>query len=804
MEKSRDQLIQELEELKCHVSQFAEKGAELKKTENKLRENQNRLVKAQRVARMSFWNWNLQTDEILLSDELYHMYALKPEEVATMPELINKTVYPDDIAFVRENLDLAKQDIQKFDIDHRVVHPNGSIIWVHTQAELTFDNECKPKTLLGTLVDITNRKRAEESLLLEKNKAQQYLDIAGVMLVAINDKEHVTLINRKGCEILGYAEEEIIGENWFDLVLPEALRHEIKRVYHELLSGNIEPVEYYKNPVLTKTGKQRTILWHNTVLKNDAGEINGILGSGEDITNRKKAEEALQNSELKYRALVENANDAIFVVQDGFVKLSNHKSEELSGYGQDELRKLFFPDAIHPEDRDMVLKNYEMRLKGEQIENVYPFRIITKNGDEKWGEINAGRIEWENKPAVLCCIRDISLQKELETQFYHAQKMEAIGILAGGIAHDFNNLLTSILGNISLAQDLLEKDHPIRKDLEEVEKAGNKAASLTRKLLTFSRKQMISPEVINLNDLINQSDKMLKRFLSEDIDLQNHLAQDLFHIKADSQQIEHVLINLVVNANEAMPQGGRLIIQTENVDLDTYYLNAHGVNGPPGDYVRISLSDTGKGMDGKTLAHIFDPFFTTKPTGIATGLGLSTAHGIVKRSNGFIRVYSEVGLGTTFKIYLPRFKENKNTSELKIALKIAPEGSETILIAEDNDMILKLASKILGSLGYRVLLAKTGEEALKIGDNFNEPIDLLLTDVIMPGINGIELAQVLKLHRNETRILFMSGYTGSKIIHDNILDLNMAFITKPFTKNALSQKVRQVLDESEVKLEAAV
>jgi CheY-like chemotaxis protein len=374
-----------------------------------------------------------------------------------------------------------------------------------------------------------------------------------------------------------------------------------------------------------------------------------------------------------------------------------------------------------------------------------------------------------------------------------SQKLEAIGQLAGGVAHDFNNLLTAINGYSSLALQRLDDNHPIRSYLEEVKKAGDRAANLTRQLLAFGRKQMLQPLALNLNDVVADMSKMLRRLIGEDIQFTAKFDPELMRIKADPGQIEQVLVNLVVNARDAMPQGGQLTIETANIEVDREYAGKH-FGAPPGSYVMLAVSDTGVGMDEDTKARIFEPFFTTKEKGKGTGLGLSTVYGIIKQSGGNIWVYSEPGRGSSFKVYLQQFEAATGATEKATVEPVAQGGSETILLVEDEDVVRGLARKILEQSGYRVLDARNGTEAIRISREHAEAIQLLLTDVVMPEISGKEIAERLTVLRPTIRVLYMSGYTDEAIVHHGVIDANVEFIQKPFTPMALVRKVRAVLD----------
>ena len=517
--------------------------------------------------------------------------------------------------------------------------------------------------------DTSERRQTDEMIRKERDRAQQYLDIVDVILLALDLKGRITLINRKDCSTLGWKEHELLGRDWVDTCLPAKIRDDLRRSFHNLIAGDLS---YIENTVLTKSGSERMIGWRNTLMRDGAGNITGALSSGEDITER----------------------------------------------------------------------------------------------------------------------------KHLEQQLRKSQKMEAIGQLAGGIAHDFNNLLGVILGYSEILLESTQLDIKSHSQCEEIQKAGERAASLTRQLLVFSRQQVLAPNILNLNAVLVETEKMLRRLIGEHIDLRTTLDPMLGAVKADPGQIGQVIMNLVVNARDAMPEGGKLFIETSNAELDDGYALRH----PPlsaGRYVVLAVSDSGIGMDEETQTHIFEPFFTTKEIGKGTGLGLSTVYGVVNQSGGFVWVYSELGHGSVFKIYLPTVDESVQLARPK---KLAPQllrGTETVLLVEDEESVRTLTRSLVEEAGYQVIEARSGTDALEVTASYSGPIHLLLTDVVMPGMNGPDLAERLAVTHPNMKALCMSGYTGTFANLNGLVDRCVRLIEKPFSREILLRMVREVL-ESEV------
>jgi len=532
-------------------------------------------------------------------------------------------------------------------------------------------------------------------------------------------------------------------------------------------------------------------------------QIAGAIANALLFAERKRAEEALKKSEAKFQGLFDEAPVGYHEVDiEGRITRVNRTELEMLGYTAEEMLGEFLWKFNAEEEisRQIIMAKISGTIPyGRAFERIYR----KKNGttlpvliEDRLLQNEDGRII-----GIRSTIQDITERKQteeekasLQEQLRQSQKMEAIGQLAGGIAHDFNNLLTVIKGYSQLSLYDLKESDPLKGNIEEIQKASQRAADLTRQLLAFSRRQILEFKVLGLNTILRDLDKILHRVISEDIELVTLLADDLGRVKTDPGQVEQVIMNLVVNARDAMPSGGKLTIETADVELDEAYARAH-VAVTPGRYVMLSVSDTGVGMTPEVRDRVFEPFFTTKEKGKGTGLGLSTVYGIVKQSGGNIWVYSEPGVGTTFKIYLPRADELPEEMRKKEIVEEIPLGSETILVVEDEESVRKLAVKILEKHGYNLLEASNGADASAICEKRKEPIHLILTDVVMPGMSGRQLVEQFREVHQNFKVLYMSGYTDNTIVHHGVLEKGVNYIQKPFTPDALARKVREVLDQ---------
>ena len=510
-----------------------------------------------------------------------------------------------------------------------------------------------------------------------------------------------------------------------------------------------------------------------------------------DIHARKQAEDALRESESRYRLLVENANDAIFILQEEQIKFANQMAKQMGNELGVDLSRVPFANYIHPADRDLVLERHQERLKGKNLPHTYAFRLIGRDDQVMWIELNAVQIDWQDKPATLNFLRDITLQRKLVKQLQLSQKMEAVATLAGGVAHDFNNLLMGIQGRTSLMLLDTEPIQPQFEHLKEIENYIKRATKLTKQMLGLARGGKYEVKPTDLNDLIEKSSQMFGRTKKE-ITIYKKYHDQIWKVEVDQSQIDQVLLNIFVNAWQAMPDGGNLFIQTKNEILDENFAGAYGVRA--GKYVVISITDTGIGMDGKTLKRVFDPFFTTKDKERGTGLGLASAYGIIKNHAGIIRAESAGGQGAAFHIYLPASDKPVVDEDQDDQNILA--GSGTILLVDDEEMIIDVASQVLKKLGYEILTARHGKEAIEIYRQNSQRIAIVILDLIMPEMGGGETYDRLKELDPDVKVLLSSGYSLDGQATEILNRGCDGFIQKPFSIKDLSQKLRQIIDQS--------
>lgn len=587
--------------------------------------------------------------------------------------------------------------------------------------------------------------------------------------------------------------QDIIGKSHYD-VFPE-LSERVKEIHKRCLAGATERCE--EDPFQRTDGKLEWIRWEVRPWFDQAGQVGGIILFSEVVTQQVEAAERIKESEAKFRDLFQKhaAVKLIIDPDDGSIIDANEAAENFYGWPGEQLRQMRIQDinTLPPEKVTEEIEKVRMRQRIH-----FEFRHRLADGSTRDVAVYSSKITIRGKDVLHSIIHDISESKRIEKeqerlreQLAQAQKMESVGQLAGGVAHDYNNMLSVITGYSELVMDKLPPEDPLRKDMKEIIEAARRSANITRQLLAFARKQTIHPVVLDLNETIENTLKMIRRLIGEDIEL-TWLPGKVWSTKMDTSQLDQILANLCINARDAIKGVGKISIETSSVTFDEEYCAGHSYF-IPGDFAMIAVSDNGCGIGRDILSRIFEPFFTTKEVGQGTGLGLSTVYGIVKQNNGFINVYSEPGKGTTFKVYLPRYC---GESDVVIFSNTSapPEGrGQTVLLVEDEDLIRKLGIRMLEKMGYRVLSASAPTEAIHLVEQEANKIDLLLTDVVMPEMNGRDLANRLQESDPNIKVLFMSGYTNNVIVHRGVLDDGINFISKPFSQKELAVKVHEVL-----------
>jgi two-component system cell cycle sensor histidine kinase/response regulator CckA len=615
----------------------------------------------------------------------------------------------------------------------------------------------------------------------------------GPLGIGLLHNSTITWANERLGHLLGYPTEELIGrpmaEFCVDRKASDRMETESRRQLR--VNGWAEIETRLKR----KDGTLINVLLKTAPISLTAPPAD-LLTMALDISDHKRVEERLRESEEKYRELVEHAPAGICELDLQTLKLTNVNEVicEYLGHSREEIQSMNFLDMFSEDSRQFVIERQRKVLSGEKVRDTAEYNLTRKDGREFWILVNTKAYFQDGIPTrATFVVHDITERKRLEGQLRQAQKMEAVGRLAGGIAHDFNNLLTGLVGHVHLLSESLAQDDALREHVDEIKEAGERAASLTRQLLAFSRKQVMRPRILDLDRLIMNLEKMLCRIIGEHIQLVRRLVPGQHFIEADSAQIEQLIVNLAINARDAMSQGGELTLETDSLELE----NAEkwpDFEVPPGSYVRLVVTDTGSGMDEETRSRVFEPFFTTKDVGKGTGLGLSSVYGIVRQSGGYIGVRSAPSAGTVFTLYLPG-REAELEREIEMAATgELPKGEECVLIVEDDDRVRRLCVRILRRLGYRVHEVKDAERAVRFVEGSSENIDLLLTDIVMPGMNGWDLAQRVQERLPDIKTLFMTGYSSEAVGHESILPDDEPILQKPFTPQALAQAVRRVLN----------
>jgi two-component system, cell cycle sensor histidine kinase and response regulator CckA len=704
-------------------------------------------------------------------------------------------VHPEDLPRIVAELDESIASGQPRNAEYRYRCEDGSYLWLETVGNLIKDENGAPQKIIFSSRDITERRRIEHKLRESKEKYRFITEQMNDVVWTSDLEMRVTYISPSDERILGFTPEERAKHSLVDMLTPSSQEKAMEVISKEYALEETGQADFSRSVTVEleyrhKDGSTRWLETMATGIRDDKGLLIGFHGVSRDITERKRAETERE----RLITAIEQGDDVVIITDiDGLIQYANPAFETVTGYTR----------------KEVYGQNPRILKSGKQDESFYRDmwgtltggstfhgRMINKRKDGSLytedATISPVRDAAGNIVNYVAVKRDVTAHIQLENQLRQAQKMESIGRLAGGVAHDYNNMLSVILGYTEMAMDQVDPNNPLYADLKEVFNAGKRSRDITGHLLAFARKQIISPVVMDLNEAVDGMLKMLRRLIGEDIDFAWEPAIRLWPVHMDPSQLDQILANLCVNARDAIDGTGKITIETDNVIID----RDHCARYPyfiTGDYVLLAVSDNGCGMDKETQANLFEPFFTTKETGKGTGLGLATVYGIVKQNNGFITVDSEMGKGTTFKIYLPRHAGEIEETFLESAAELLLGMGEIVLLVEDEPKIIKMGKMMLEKLGYQVLTAETPCRAIDLAAEHAGKIDLLMTDVVMPGMNGRDLAEKLQVLYPDLKRLFMSGYTADVIAHHGVLNEGVHFIQKPFSMKDLAARVREAL-----------
>lgn len=790
--------------------------AERAKAETALRKSESQLSQAMDLAKIVYWEIDWKSQMLSLNDAFYAFHATTAEReggyVMTTREYGDRFVHPGDVPIVARIIpDLEAGTGPEFaaDYEHRIIRRDGQVRRIVTRMRGFRDEAGRIVRCYGAYQDITERKELEDAVALAEAKYRSIFENAVVGIFQTTMEGRVVSANPAFARILGYGSPEELMTSLTDVGRELYASREDRARLQDLCRahGKVEgfEVEFYRKDRSTSWGSLNV-----SAIKDAEGGIAGFEGTVEDITERRRSEDELLQSRQQLVNIIDFLPDATFVIdRDKKVIAWNRACEQMTGVKKAEiLGKGDFAYAVpfYGEARPILidyvasdsdtLPNYsEVRRAGNRLHaQAFVPGLYGGKGATVAGHASPLFDMNGNVVGAIESVRDVTEFRRLEDELRQSQKMESVGRLAGGVAHDFNNMLTVVLGYAELAMNRYSPSEQIHSDLRTIRQAALQSSGLVRQLLAFARKQTVAPQVLDLNDTVAGMLKMLRHLIGEDIDFAWMPGAGLWPVKIDPSQIDQLLANLCVNAKDAIGGVGRVTIETENMVFDRFYCDIHA-GFAPGQYVMLAVSDNGSGMDRETVAQIFEPFFTTKEKGRGTGLGLATVYGIVKQNKGFVNVYSEPGKGSTFRIYLPRSPIGTVESIVAAPEEIPGAAGETVLLVEDDAAILSLGRLALEQLGYSVMAAGTPAEALQIVKNGGAKIDLLITDVVMPGMNGRDLATHLTGMIPGLRCLFISGYTADVIAHHSVLDEGVQFLEKPFSVRSLAVKVREVLEK---------
>ena len=775
-----------IDELSQRVRKLEQQAVESSLKNEALREKVKLLQQAQQLTHAGSYRLDLKTNAVAWTDECSRIFGYEPGEVSPTIELIRSHIHPEDRVLFTQAVAVTETDGRVSDISFRITRKDGKIRTIRSRTFAEHDLAGKPHLKFTALQDITEQEQTREALHFSEDRFLTAFNTSpdSININRLTDGLYID-VNQGFTSLTGYKREEVIGKTSLEINIwsnPEDRDRLLEGLKKNGFVKNLEA------KFLLKDGTIKTGLMSAKIIM--LNEVPHILSVTREIEELKKAEMTLRESEEKYRQLFDNAIDAIFIAQDGFIKFSNPKTREMIGYTSDELPRIPFIDLIHPDFRELVSKRHQKRLAGEKLPSTYSFKIIHRSGEELWVMISAVLITWDGRPATLNFLRDITPQKKLEAQLRQAQKMEAIGTLAGGIAHDFNNILGAIMGYTELAMSGIEKNSLPHLNLREAMFAAERAKELVKQILAFSRQAEQEFKPVQVKQIVKESLKLLRASIPTTVEIRQDIRSDAL-VSADPTQIHQVMMNLCANAEHAMRQnGGVLAVKLEDVELDESSVNAYQ-DLKPGAYVKLSVSDTGCGMPGHVLERVFDPFFTTKQEGEGSGMGLSVVHGIVESSGGIIRAKSRPGQGTIFTVCLPVI-ERHPVREI-IPEKPDPTGNERVLFVDDEPALVNISKQILESLGYDVTTRTSSIEALELFKTRSDQFDLVITDMTMPHMTGEELAAECMRVKPGIPVILCTGFTA-KIDENAAMAMGIrAFVTKPVLRKDIALTIRKVL-----------
>ena len=762
---------------------------EWKKSQEALLESERLLKRAQEIAHIGHFKFNPKTSAVEGSDELFAIFGLTQEEFQFSDFI--ESVHPDDREFDTRTIGSSIENGIGYQIEHRLLLRNGTLKYVKVTGEPVIGADGTTSLLIGTVQDITDLKTAEKALVESKELAEKYLNVAGNIILALDPNGIITLLNKKGHEIMGYKDGELIGKNWIDLFIPKEKLEETKSVHKKNVKKEDKFFEYFENELITRNGEKIFVSWYNVIVKDDSGNIIGTLSSEEDITKRKKAEEALQKSEAKYRILFNEMLDGFALHEMIFDKSGkpvdyrfldiNPAFEQMTGLTAERVIGKTVMEVI-PETESYWIEIYgKVTITGEPIR----FKNYS-DAIKKHFEITAFR---PREGQFACIFIDITEKKQMEEQLRQSEKMGAIGRLAGGIAHDFNNQLGGLLGYAELLREKVGHDADLTRYADNIIISVKRSSDLTAQLLAFSRQGKYQEITVNIHNILHEVINMLQHSMDKRIVIKQHLNANPPTTTGDPTQLQNAILNLALNARNAMPRGGELLFSTDVVQVDESYKKEHLFEITKGAYIKICIADTGIGMNKETQQHIFEPFFTTKEKGKGTGMGLAAVYGTVKNHNGTINIYSKPGKGTTFSIYLPlNIKEEfKDDEDLQSASTV--KGSAHLLLVEDEEMIRAVETELLEILGYKVSACSNGAEAVKFYKKSWKQVDLVIIDMVMPEMNGKDAFIAMREINPDIIALLASGYSLNGEARIILEEGVKGFLQIPFRKNELLQKI---------------